>query len=303
MLENEGGEQADAQDGQDSQTTQQIEEKLAKLFPDEGAPTQTKATAPVKDEQAQSDEAKPEFEEVEFEGQKYQVPPQLKEAFIHKSDYTRKTQEVAEARRQIELQAEGFKIAQAEQTFAQTIDEPMRNLAILDQRTKELLSNWQNLSPDQKSELLYLDKQKEMISNEVRNKRGEFEHGQKKLMGELRQKCADAVSKAIPGWSEALAKEITSHALSDGYTEQELSSIADPRHVKTLWKAREYDKLQALAKAPVNKIIPVVKPGVSNPMPNKVKENFAFQKEMAKAKTESQKARLIEAKFAKQFER
>lgn len=284
-------------------TNQAIESKLTKLFEkDAPPPLKTKDETEEKPD-VESEEKEPEFEEVEYEGQKYQVPPQLKEAIIHKADYTRKTQEVADARRNIELQAEAFKISQAENSFAQTIEEPLRNLAILESRTKELLSKWQELTADQKSELLYLDKQREYISTDIRGKRATFDQEQQKLMGDMRQKCADAVKKSIPMWNDDLAKEITKHAVSEGYTTQELSSISDPRHIKTLWKAREFDRLQALAKAAPTKITPVVKPGSQNPMPQEVKDKFAFNKAMASAKSPSDKARLIEERFAKRFNR
>jgi len=47
------------------------------------------------------------FEEVEYEGKKYALPPELKDAILRQADYTRKTQELAQTRQQ------------AEQTFAQ----------------------------------------------------------------------------------------------------------------------------------------------------------------------------------------
>lgn len=278
-------------------TAQEIEDSLAAKF-EQAEPEEKAAPEPESTDTAEEGDG---LEEVEYEGASYRVPPPLKEAIIRQSDYTNKTREVAEAKRHIELQGEAFKLAQAESAFQQTISEPVSNLAILEARTKDLLQNWQSLSVDQKQELLFLDKQREAINREIEGKRREFDEKQRASMHELLTKTQEAVRKSIPGWNDELAKEITSHALKDGYTQQELSSISDARHIKTLWKAREYDRLQAKAKAPAVKTPPVVKPGPSNPMPQQTKDKLAFRKEMNKASSPTQKARLIEERFAKQF--
>ena len=294
-------EQAPTGDSGALQTAQSIEDKLAAEFEGTPAPDEQAAPEPEKADADSADGEAPALEEVEYEGEKYQVPAKLKEAIIHKSDYTRKTQEVADARRQVELQSEAFKLAQAESAFTQTIDEPLRNLSILEARTKDLLSKWQELTTDQKQELLYLDKTRDQIKEHIAAKRAEFDQSQQKALSDLRAKCADAVRKAIPGWSDQTAKDITSHAMGDGYTQAELAAISDPRHVKTLWKALQYDRLQEKAKAAPTKPPAVVKPGPSNPMSQQTKDKLAFRKEMAKAQTPTQKARLIEERFAKQF--
>jgi len=53
-------------------------------------------------EEAPEGQSDPEQEEIEHEGKRYAVPKELKEAFLRQSDYTRKTQEVADLRRNVE---------------------------------------------------------------------------------------------------------------------------------------------------------------------------------------------------------
>lgn len=280
------------------EVAQSIEDKLTAQF-DQAAP-KVQAKAPTETDVEGEEQPAPEFAEVEYEGETFQVPVKLKEAVIQKADYTRKTQEVAEARRHIELQNEGFRLAQAEQAFAQTIAEPTQQLAIIAARTKDLLDNWQSLTTDQKQELLFLDKQRDGIADAIQVKRHEFQSAQKQALEKLQAQAMESVRKNIPGWSPELAQEITRHALSDGYTQAELNSIVDPRHVKTLWKARQFDALQAKAK--VTPTPPkVVKPGASNPMPQAVKDKLGFQKQMKSATSSSQKARLIEERLARSF--
>jgi hypothetical protein len=288
------------------QTAQSIEDRLAEEYEQaDGAPLKQRAAKQPDNDQDASPDAKSEegdgLEEVEYEGETFQVPAKLKEAIIHKADYTRKTQEVAEKQRNIELQAEQIRVHQLEREFEQTISEPLNNLNLIESRTKLLLANWSTLTADEKQEITYLDKQKEQIVREIEGKKNEFANGLKKSREELRSKLVETVSKAIPNWSPALAKEITEHAINDGYSNQELSSITDPRMLKTLWKAREYDRLKTKAVATPAKATPAVKPGPSNPMPAQVKDKLAFQKQMKTASTATQKARLIEERFAKQF--
>lgn len=280
-------------------TAHDIEDSFAKEF-EQAAPVKQKAS---KEPDSPDDKAEPEgdgLEEIEHEGATYRVPAPLKEAFIHKADYTQKTQAVAEKQRAIELQSEQMRVFQIEREFEQIIAEPLNNLNLIESRTKLLLANWATLSAEDKQEILYLDKQKEQIVHDINGKKAEFDKGLQKSLGELRTKAQDAVKKAIPNWSDALAKDITEHAISEGYTNQELSSITDPRHMKTLWKAREYDRLKTAAKATPAKVA-VVKTGASIPMPKNVQDKLTFRKELGKAQTPSQKARLIEEKFTREF--
>lgn len=286
------------------QSAQQIEERLAKSFESPGIKA-TKAEAQpdkVSDDPDAVAEDADGLEEVEYEGATYRVPTNLKEAIIHKADYTQKTQAVAEKERSIALQSEQIRLHALEREFEQTVAEPLNNLSLIESRTKLLLANWASLSADEKQEITYLDKQKEQITKDLNGKRAEFDQGMNKALGELRTKAIDAVKKAIPGWNKELAKDITDHAISEGYTDQELSSITDPRHMKTLWKAREYDRLKSAAKAVPAKIA-VVKTGASNPMPQQTKDKFAFQKAMSKASSPTQKSRLIEEKLTREFSR
>lgn len=303
-LENEQADGAEPQS--DSQTAKDIEDRLSKAFEQDGEAPRGNARASQpepKTEDVDHDGKSEEgdgLEEVEYGGETYRVAPALKEAIIQKADYTQKSQANADRARQIDLQNEQLRLAHLEQEFERSVSNELRTIGLIETRQQLLLDNWNTISADEKQEITLLDKQREKVQREIDGKRNEFGEGMKKHLTEFRQKAAEAVAKAIPNWSPQLQKDITEHAISEGYTNQELSSIADPRHIKTLWKAREYDRLKAQAKAkpPEAK---VAKPGPSNPMPDKVKQNFAFQKQMKQASTPAQKARLIEEKFAKQF--
>jgi hypothetical protein len=104
-------------------------------------------------------------------------------------------------------------------------------------------------------------------------------------------KAKDYITKAIKNWGPETERAVREHALSEGYTAPELDALADPRLVKTLWKAQQFDKLQKSTLDGRVKSAPTVKPGSSNPMPQNVKDQFALKKTLSnKSLNSSQKA-------------
>ena len=75
----------------------------------------------------------------------------------------------------------------------------------------------------------------------------------------------------MPRWQkpevfQADAKQIAEYGLKEGYTPAEMNSIRDARMVRTLWKAKEYDRLIAQRSDKVKlmqKAAPMAKPGAS----------------------------------------
>jgi hypothetical protein len=165
--------------------------------------------------------------------------------------------------------------------------------------------DWSNMTTDEAfRKKLQLDQwkdEREAIAKGLADKRQEFEKKVQESLTELKKKALDTVSKKIPNWSEAEAKAIREHAISEGYTEAELNSIVDPRHTLTLWKAKQFDQLKAKATKTVTDV-KTVKTTSSNPMPQHVKEKLNFRKAIAKAQPH-EKRKLVEARAAQIFSR
>jgi len=71
--------------------------------------------------------------------------------------------------------------------------------------------------------------------------------------------------------------------------------------MKILWKAMQFDKVQA-GTARVDTATKTLKPGAaSNRMPAEVAQKLNFNKAMKSAQTSSEKARVIEARLAGMF--
>ena len=73
----------------------------------------------------------------------------------------------------------------------------------------------------------------------------EFQEAQKQVQTDLLEKGAAILKQSIPGWDTDKQEEMRTYAVEDGYSEIEIAGVVDPRHVRTLWKAAQYDKLKA----------------------------------------------------------
>lgn len=277
-------------------------DQLAKSFDQAPEAEQTEPQEPAAEgtEEA-SAEVSDGLEEVEYDGQTYKVPSALKEAIIHKADYTSKTQEVANARRNVELLQDAMKAAQAEQAFTGSIAPELNQLAVTQAKQKDLIDRWNTLSSDEKQEIYLLDKQAENLQKAIDGKRSQFNQEQQRVANDLKAKAADVLRKSIPNFNEKVAEEVASHALSEGYTKQEIDAIWDPRHAKTLWKAMKFDQLQKAATKAPTKPTAVVKPGASNPMPQQTKNDLNLRKAQKAATTSSDRAKVIQARLENSF--
>lgn len=280
-----------------------IADRIAGKFLDTPTePEQEEAASPEAEEteqvEAQADEtAEPEYVEVEVDGEIYQVPPKLKDRVIQQQDYTRKTQEIADQKRLYEAQAEASKMQAVEREFAQAAQPIISELQSIDANLKLYNQlDWKNMSePEYRGHKIDLDNLKERhasLLNDLNAQRGQFQQRVEQTAAEARRKAEEYVSKSIPNW-ESAKKAVWEHAENEGYTKAELSSVADPRMVKTLWKAQQYDLIKSKA-VPTPKAIPVIKPSSSKPMPNQVKSELSLKKQISSAKTSTQKAQHIQ---------
>ena len=179
------------------------------------------------------------FEEVEYEGKKYALPPELKDAILRQADYTRKTQELAQTRQQ------------AEQTFAQQqarIEAERANiqavarLTALDERLQQYAGvDWQSLSQTDP-----VRAQQEFFQyQQLKDSRTQFvaqiqQHEGQRAMQEQQetarqlQDANEALSREIKGWSPEYAQSLREVAKSLGAKEEQLNGIREPWIVKAL---------------------------------------------------------------------
>jgi hypothetical protein len=196
-------------------------------------------------------------EEVEYEGNKYRVPKELKDALLRQADYTKKTQEVAETRRAIEAEREALlanqrELAQAAERQKANVQVYAKLTAIDDQLQQFSQVDWNALNeqdPIQAQKLFMQQSQLRDARSQLTNYLSELDYRQsietqQKIAKQLEQ-GEETLAKEIKGWSKELKSELKEYGLQVGFSKEEMSQIYDPKAVKLLHKAFMYDQLIA----------------------------------------------------------
>jgi DNA repair exonuclease SbcCD ATPase subunit len=196
-------------------------------------------------------------------------------------DYTKKTQEVAERRK--ELESLENQIRMQEQNLQQQsmlnseLIQDVAKITALDQQLSEYQDvNWEELSDSdfvtaQKKFFTFnqLQQQRSNLVSQFESKRQEALNKQQQMVAEKVAKGKEVLAKEIPNWSPETTQEIISTGRDDyGFTDAELNSIIDPRHVRVLHDAMQWRKLKSknsVVKKKVSRAKPVVKPGSKDP--------------------------------------
>jgi hypothetical protein len=252
----------------------------------------------------------PEFEEVEYEGERFQVPPKLKKGLMLNEDYTRKTQELSDSRTKLEIAQKQIKLTEQQGKFRESIAEDVQMLASIDAYLKQPV-DWNNLSVEEmlrkRGEFDQLRERKNELQTSLTQREQEFMQKVQGEHGNLVKEVNAYLAKNIQGWSPEVAKEVSEWAKAQGFTQEELNSIINPVHAMTLYKARQYDKLVAnkdLAVSAAAKAAPMGKPGSSNPMPQQVRDKLNYRKAVAKLPVEApERRRIVEDRVAQIFNR
>lgn len=282
-------------------------DKVAGLFGGADKPEPEKEvpngeTAEVEPQAAEATEqeptrAQPEEVEVEIEGETYLVPKKISDRFIQHADYTRKTQDIAEMRRALTAREQA--IIQ-EQAFSQETASERRQLAILEAQLEQYKRvDWASLETGElmkaRAQLDQLKDVKAELENTIKQKRGTFEQKIGQLMQQNIESGQKYVETHIKDFNDAAKKSLMVYGLNEGYTREELDRVIDPRVIVTLWKASQWDKLQASKPGVNNKAqqaSPTIRPGASTPRATRVQQ---LNKEFKAAKSTKGKKDALEA--------
>jgi hypothetical protein len=262
------------------------------------------------EEQSQEQEAKEpppdESVEVEYEGATYRVPKELKDAVLRWGDYTRKTQDLAERAKIVDSQ---LRMQQERDQFAADSAQEHQAIMQLDAAIQSYQRmDWSNMGTEEiLKHKLYLDQlkdQKGQVEEALKAKFQQFQQKQMQHFSQIKQSGEEMLRKSLPKWDADTKKSLLSYGVQEGYLDHELQAIVDPRMLKTLWKASQWDALQSqkgLAAQRAQAAPPVLKPGASNPEINQRMERLNFRKQVKSAKSSQDKAKLIQSRLEKLF--
>lgn len=280
---------------------QDLDSKLDRLFsPQEEAPQQETPEAVAEEpgeevetpaETSETTEEVPEFKEVEFNGQKYQVPPEMVDALMKSSDYTQKTQSLAQQRREMELQQKEIAVHREEAAFTQSVSQELDTLKMLEQYIPYLKANtnWDQLTTDQfvrkQKEIQDLADQHRDLIAQLHGKHQEFVKQVEGKRANLKKEMSEVLTKAIPGWADTHKSEAEAYVKTLGYPEVAIPHMSSLDY-QVAWKASQYDKLKSNTAASVKKAgdAPMIKATSRKEMPSAVKEMLNTKKVLKTAK-------------------
>ena len=209
-------------------------------------------------------EEEDESEEVEVEERKtYRVKAsgeekdvtldELVAGYQKSTDYTQKSQTLAEERKKVESYAQEIQNAmRTREQYAQKLSQVEQYL-VNSQDQSENLEELKENDPIQYAirvaEQTEANKKINAIRQEQQRVAQEQHHYQLQQQNQVVQNEAKMLSEKVkefsdPKKAEQIKSDIRSFGKSVGFSDQELSQVYDHRHVMILQKAMEYDKLQ-----------------------------------------------------------
>ena len=191
------------------------------------------------------------------------------------ADYTQKTQEVAEQRRQLEDYAQTIKVQEqslqsqfeAQQSFLSEV----ADIKAIDNQLAQFANvDWQALSDNdfvEAQKLFFthnqLQEQRRQVTANLTTKANQMQQQKDAQLQQRVEQGKAILAKEIPNWSQKTSQEIILAGKDYGFNDDELGTIIDPRHVKVLHDAMQWRKLKgnSVVKNKVSQAKPVVKAG------------------------------------------
>jgi hypothetical protein len=253
---------------------------------------QPKSASEANESEAESDESyESEVEQDDDDGeqeepQKYRVKAagedrevtldELIKSYQLGTDYTKKSQAVAEERKAVEAERHAVQEAKALR------DQYAQQLGIIEQmlnqpQQAEDLDYLKETDPigyavkvaelsQKEKQLAQVRAQREMISQQQEYDR---QQQMKQMIAAESEKLVAVLPEfADPSKGEVIRKDIRTYGKQMGFSDEELANVFDSRAVLTLYKAMQYDKLQSAKPGITKKVAEApkaIKPGVSKP--------------------------------------
>lgn len=277
-----------------------VQDRIANLLGTDEQP-EANPSAPTQETEQTAEETF-EFEEGD---RKYILPKALEPALQRNKDYTQKTQSLAEQRKDVERQLAHFKLAQQHSAFEQSVSQERKQMEVMDLVLAEYDSlSLKELSPqDAMVKMLERDQlrsRRQALQSQLDSKRAQFEQTSKAEIERLKGEATEALRKRLD-WNEKTEAEVRAYVREMGIPDAAYDAVYDPVHKQILWEAAQFRKLKANAQ-PATQQVKTVKTTSSNPMPQAVKDKFAFNKAVGKTRENSpERRKLLESRAAQIF--
>jgi hypothetical protein len=242
------------------------EEESTEETQDESLEEESEEESDSEDEEEESEESdeeegeEPDLYAVKVDGEEIEVTfDELLKGYSRQSDYTKKTQELSEGRKEIEEAKSTYNSAltqmqQERQHYVNQLNQILQNSS---NNLKEYDKiNWDTLKEEDPIEYVKLKedyrdgKEKMQALNQQRQMAMQQQQAEaQKVQQEAVQVERSKMVEALPEWGDPdkqkeLATDVKSYALKQGFSEEELNSLIDHRSVLVLMKAAKYDALE-----------------------------------------------------------
>ena len=265
----------DTEESEETQTSEEVSE-------DEPEPSENRVVGKSEEEtedDSEEEETEESLEEEESEdesetetvytvrvdGKDVEVTEdELLKGYSRQADYTKKTQELAEYRRQMDgaMQQAQQEIQQTQQARAQYVDAVEAAISTNYAHLQQFQNvDWERLKTEDREEYLtkrddYRQAQEQITELQNQHKaaaeqqQSEMAEQQKRMWMEEHHK----MSQILPDWRDdekrmAISKAIGEYAVGQGYTKEELDTLVDHRSILMLMKAKAYDDVRGKQQA------------------------------------------------------
>lgn len=254
------------------------------------------------DQEEVTEEVEPEYVEMELEGKVWEVPKELEPYIARQQDYTRKTQETALQRKEVEAQQALVQQERDRYDFINSVQDELTQVqqieAAIPQWQQHLKDNVDNLSAQDITKIQLnikeLETTKQALVGGLQQKHSEFQQAQEQSRKELLDKSTEVLRQKFPDWN---AGPVTEYVKSLGFTDDQLTMAqADPRQMELARKAMLYDQLQEGKPAAVARVknAPSIKAKSRNPMPKETQDKLNLRKKLKNPnKSNAEKAQAI----------
>lgn len=275
--------------------TEEVEAKEDEVETEEVSEEEASEEVEETEESEEEEVEEAEAYTVKVNGEEFEVDiDELKAGYQRQSDYTRKSQELAEQRKaNEEIQNERLRLEQERQMYANGLQQ-------LKQYQQEKLESfkdvdWEGLKQDDPYEYMLKKDEFRDAQDKIKNASQQQQIVQQQQMQQEAQTRATFVQdqyakliEQLPEWGDkksSVKEDIRKFAIDSGYAPEEVDQLADHRSVLILKKAMEFDKLTKKVK-PKKKAVKKV-PKVQKSGRGKVKSETnadAVKKKRAKLK-------------------
>ena len=250
--------EADSQaDGAEEEVVEdEVEAEVAESEEAEDGQTEDEeGEADTEEEDADTDESddkpkEPEF--LEIDGEKVSVE-EVKLGYLRQSDYTRKTQAVAEQR----------KAAEEDRQYTASALNAVLTAVGAD------LSRWENVdweraaaeNPEQYAQAKAAYEHTQALFGGIREQADGFvkraQEAQKQALAVKAQESVAILKTTVPGWNNDLYGKIGEFACTElGFTPDEFNQIADHRAIMSIYESMQYRKGRTVATEKTLKVAP-----------------------------------------------